>query len=178
LLAHTALTFYINDEASVTDPVYKFELNSPDDFSSVENFIDIDFTTKDSLSLKFYAIQLFQKLIAFHLNDDEKDALVDVDLARLNFVRRNSVHTEKDSLYILAIVKMEDQYSDVPYSSLISFNKAKYFYDENIILLYPVHTNGRLKKLLKFAALLSKNIPINLVHRSADGCRMRYYARI
>ena len=28
LLAHTALSFYINDEASVTDPVYKFELTS------------------------------------------------------------------------------------------------------------------------------------------------------
>ncbi|MCH7722833.1 MAG: hypothetical protein IIC76_05755 [Bacteroidetes bacterium] len=130
LLAQTALTFYINDEASVTDPVYKFELNSPDDFSSAKNFVDINFTAKDSLSLKFYAIQLFQKLIAFHLNDDEKDALIDVDLARLNFVRGNSVHTEKDSLYILAIIKMEDQYSDVPYSTLISFNKAKYFYDE------------------------------------------------
>ena len=49
-------------------------------------------TTKDSLSLKFYAIQLYQELIEFHLDDDEKDALIDVDLARLNFVRRNSVH--------------------------------------------------------------------------------------
>ena len=27
---------------------------------------------------------------------------------------------------------MEKQYSDVPYSSLISFNKAKYYYDEGV----------------------------------------------
>ena len=130
LLAHNALSFYINDEASVTDPVYKFEMYKAEDFSEAEDFIDISFTTKDSLSLKYYAIKLFQKLIAFHLNDDEKDALINIDLQRLNFVRRNTVHADKDSLYISAIIKMEDQYSDVPYSSLISFNKAKYYYDE------------------------------------------------
>jgi len=132
LLAHNALSFYINDEASVTDPVYKFELSNPDDFSSAEDFVDINFTTKDSLSLKFYAIILFQKLIEFHLDDDEKDALIDVDLARLNFVRRNSVNTVKDSLYISAIIKLEDSFRKIPYSSLISFNKAKYYYDEGV----------------------------------------------
>ena len=65
LLAHQALAFFVNDEASVTQPVYKFELKSEDDFSSAEDFIDINYTTKDSLSLKFYAIQLYQQLIAF-----------------------------------------------------------------------------------------------------------------
>jgi len=132
LLAHQALSFYINDEASVTDPVYKFELNNEDDFSSAANFIDNDYTTKDSLSLKFYAIKLYQEIIEFHLDDDEKDALIDVDLARLNFVRRNSVHTEKENLYIFSIIKMEEKYNNVPYSSLISFNKAKYYYDEGV----------------------------------------------
>jgi uncharacterized protein YfaS (alpha-2-macroglobulin family) len=130
LLAHNALSFYINDEASVTDPVYKFEMNKSEDFSGAGDFIDIEFTTRDSLSLKFYAIKLYQDLIEFHLDNDEKNALIDVNVARLNFVRRNSVHTKKDSLYISAIIKMEDQYSDAPYSSLISFNKAKYFFDE------------------------------------------------
>ena len=97
LLAHQALQFFANDEASVTQPVYKFELKSEDDFSPAEDFIEIDYSTKDSLSLKFYAIQLYQKLIAFHLDDKEKDALIDVDLARINFVRSQSVNSLKDS---------------------------------------------------------------------------------
>jgi len=132
LLAHQALSFYINDEASVTDPVYKFELNSSDDFSSAEDFANIDYTTKDSLSLKFFAIKLYQEIIEFHLDVDKKDALIDVDLARLSFVRRNSIHTEKESLYISAIIKLEERFREVPYASLISFNKAKYFYDEGV----------------------------------------------
>ncbi len=130
LLAHQALAFFVNDEASVTQPVYKFELKSENDFSQAEDFVDINYTTKDSLSLKFYAIQLYQELIAFHLDDKEKDALIDVDLARLNFVRSQSVNSQKDSLYISAIVEMEKDFANVPYSSLISFNKAQYYYNE------------------------------------------------
>ncbi|HSW55487.1 MAG TPA: alpha-2-macroglobulin family protein [Ignavibacteriaceae bacterium] len=132
LLAHQALAFFVNDEASVTQPVYKFELKSEDDFSPADEFVDINYSTKDSLSLKFYAIQLYQKLVAFHLDDKEKDALIDVDLARLNFVRTISVHPTKDSLYISVIIKMEKQFSNVPYSSLISFNKAQYYYNEGM----------------------------------------------
>ncbi|HSP87309.1 MAG TPA: MG2 domain-containing protein, partial [Ignavibacteriaceae bacterium] len=130
ILAHNALSFYINDEASVTDPVYKFELKDKSDFSSAKDFIKINFDTKDSLSLKFYAIKLFQDVIAFHLNDEKKDALIDVDLIRLNFVRSNSVHPQKDSLYLKSIIEMGKRFEDVPYSSLISYNKANYFFGE------------------------------------------------
>jgi hypothetical protein len=130
ILAHNALAFYINDEASVTDPIYKFELKDKTDFSTPEEFIKIKFDTQDSLSLKFYAIKLLQDIIDFHLNDDLKDPLIDVDLMRLNFVRANSIHTQKDSLYLKSIVEMEKKYMEVPYSSLISYNKAKYFFDE------------------------------------------------
>ncbi len=132
LLAHSALSFYINDEASVTDPIYKFELSSEDDFSLPEVFVDISYQTKDSLSLKFYSIQLYQKLIKFHLDDDEKDALIDVDLARLNFMRSNSINPKKHNLYLNAIINLEEKFSTVPYSSLISFNLANYYYNEGL----------------------------------------------
>ncbi|MCZ7614745.1 MAG: hypothetical protein M5T52_14735 [Ignavibacteriaceae bacterium] len=132
LLAHQALAFFVNDEASVTQPVYKFELKSEDDFSPADNFVEIKYSTKDSLSLKFYAIQLYQKLIALHLDDKEKDALIDVDLARLNFVRSESVNAQKDSLYLNALLKMEKRNQQVPYSSLISFNIAQYHYSEGM----------------------------------------------
>ncbi|MBV6421088.1 MAG: hypothetical protein DAHOPDDO_02357 [Ignavibacteriaceae bacterium] len=132
LLAHQALAFFVNDEASVTQPVYKFELKSDDDFAPADDFVEIKYSTKDSLSLKFYAIQLYQKLIAFHIDDKEKDALIDVDLARLNFVRSESVNAQKDSLYLNALLKMEKRNQKVPYSSLISFNIAQYQYSEGM----------------------------------------------
>ncbi len=163
LLAHQALSFFVNDEASVTDPVYKFELKNSDDFSPIEDFVEIKYETKDSLSLKFYAIQLYQNLIAFHLNDKEKDALIDVDLARINFVRSNSINPEKDSLYLNALLKMEKQYAGIPYSSLVSFNKAKYYYDEGMKFNASVSDNHKwdLKTALEICNTAIKKFPDN-----------------
>ena len=177
LLAHQALQFFVNDEASVTEPVYKFELKSERDFSPADDFVEIKYSTKDSLSLKFYAIQLYQQLIAFHLDDKEKAALIDVDLARLNFVRSQSVNNEKDELYISAIIKMEKKFSDVPYSTLISFNKAQYYYSEGT--KYDPNGSDQLqvgnqRKHWKFVTQQSKNILIHSEPVNADGYRTRY----
>jgi uncharacterized protein YfaS (alpha-2-macroglobulin family) len=127
-LANRALDFYMSDEASVTEPVYKFELKNPDVFSPAEQFVKINFQTNDSLSLKFYAVKILQNLISFHLADSIKDPLIDIDLKRLAFARSNSVNEYKDSLYLDALNEMEQQYSNVPFSSLITYNKANYFY--------------------------------------------------
>ncbi len=126
-IANRALDFYTNEEASVTEPVYKFELKNPDIFSPAKNFVKIHFETKDSLSLKFYAAKLFQELISFHLSDSVKDPLIDIDLKRLNFMKGVSVNEYKDSLYLKALNEMEEKYSDVPYSSLILYNRANYY---------------------------------------------------
>ena len=126
-LANRALDFYMNEEASVTEPVYKFELKKPDVFSPATQFIKVNFETMDSLSLKFYAANIFQDLISFHLKDSLKDPLIDIDLKRLNFMRSNSVNEYKDSLYLSALNDLEEKYSEVPFSSLILYNKAKYY---------------------------------------------------
>ncbi|HVO75605.1 MAG TPA: MG2 domain-containing protein, partial [Ignavibacteriaceae bacterium] len=129
ILAHNALDFYTNDEASVTEPVYKFEFKDEIEFAPAEEFIKINFETRDSLSLKFFAAKLFQSVLHFHLRDDKKDALIDADLMRLNYIRKQSVNPFKDSLYLNSLETMEKKYSGEPYSSLISFNKANYFYE-------------------------------------------------
>lgn len=132
LLAHQALEFYVNDESSLTDPVYKFELKRANDFFASKDFVKINYETKDSLSLKFHAIKLYQKLIAFHLKDQEKEALIDVDLLRLLFVNQNSVNTTKSKLYLSALERMEQHYAKTPYSSLVTFYMAQYHYNNGI----------------------------------------------
>ncbi|MEJ2617957.1 MAG: hypothetical protein P8Z35_23580, partial [Ignavibacteriaceae bacterium] len=129
-LANRALNFYMNEEASVTEPVYKFELKDPHIFSPAKKFIKLNFSTNDSLSFKFYAAKLFQDLISFHLIDSVKDPLIDIDLMRLNFMKSNSVNEYKDSLYLNALNEMELKYSKVPFSSMILYNKANYYLEK------------------------------------------------
>lgn len=130
VLAHKALTFFINEESSLTQPVYKFILNRENDLAVDSIFIKNSYTTKDSLSLKFYAIQLYKKLIEFHLTSHNKAALLDVDLARLNFVLRNSIHRDKNTFYFKSLSYIGKKYQGISQSSLICFYIAKYYTEE------------------------------------------------
>ena len=121
LLAHHALDYFKNDERDIASPAFAFEINQPEAFAPATEFASYKFTAKDSLSLQQKALLILQDLIRFHLKDEKPDALIDVDVERIQFVYQNSVAEEKDSLYLLALNKMIKQY---PNHSLT--NEARY----------------------------------------------------
>jgi hypothetical protein len=113
-LAHRAIEFFRNDESSVIQPAYKFEVDKENYFSNANDFEKYKIVAKDSLSLKYYALKILQDLLSFHLNDSDPTALIDADLIRLDFVRDNSVMEQKDSLYLNALVFLEKKYANQP----------------------------------------------------------------
>ena len=128
-LAHRALDFFMNSESGLTEPVYRFIMDSPDYFDPSNKFVSLDITTKDTMSLKFYAIRLFQDLLRFHMSDKAPDALVDVDLKRLQFVRDNDIIEIKDSLYIEALRSLLERTVRDSASAGVSYELAQAYYD-------------------------------------------------
>ncbi len=128
-LAHRALDFFMNEESGLTEPVYRFTIDSPEYFAPVRQFTRLDITAKDTLSRSYHAIRLLQQIAASHLNDKTPEALIDVDLKRLNFVRQEGVMDLKDSLYRQALQTMLDDHRDHPSSAEISFWLATAFYE-------------------------------------------------
>jgi hypothetical protein len=126
-IAHRAVDFYMNEEPNITRPAYKFELNSESYFWNVDDFSKINIESKDTLSLKFYAIQTLQNLVRFHLNDENPQALIDIDLKRLKFVRTNSISEIKDSLYLEALQNLEKRFANHPSSAEVSYEIASLY---------------------------------------------------
>jgi hypothetical protein len=120
-LAHRAVDFFSDNESTIVQPAYRFEIDNEEYFADVEIFVNLKPETKDSLSLKYYAITILQDLSAFHLKDKNPTAIVDVDLKRLQFVRQNSILQNKDSLYLSALENIEKQYSEYPVSADVSY---------------------------------------------------------
>ena len=111
-LAHRAVDFFMNDENSLTQPIYKFEIDDAAFFDNNDEFVKLKIATKDSLSLKYYAIDFLQKLSFFHLEDKDPTALIDVNLKRLKFVYQNAYGIDlKNSLYRSALINMQKQFS-------------------------------------------------------------------
>lgn len=127
LLAHRALGYFMSDERDITRPAYAFEIEQESAFLPAAAFAKASITTQDSLSLQFHALKLFQQLIAFHLTDKKPDALLDADIARLQFVYNESVHPEKERLYVEALEQLTSRYGNLPAASQAWYLLAAYY---------------------------------------------------
>jgi Bacterial Alpha-2-macroglobulin MG10 domain/Alpha-2-macroglobulin family/MG2 domain len=127
LLAHRALEYFSNDERDIKRPAYAFEIEQASAFDPAADFIARKFNTNDSLSLKQKALLIYQKLLAFHINDAKPDALIDVNIDRIEFVNNNSVHPNKEELYFNAINHVARQYESHPAATQAWYLLAAYY---------------------------------------------------
>jgi len=110
LLAHQALGFFLNDEFMSSRPAIRFEIDAPRMLDLSDALVKMELKEKEAFSMKFHALNLYQELIAFHMDDKDPTALVDVDLKRLDFVYNHAIFDEKDMLLIHTLEQMESKY--------------------------------------------------------------------
>jgi len=109
-LAHRAIDFFSNDQTYLTQPAYRFYIDQPEAFASAEIFATYDFRTRDTISPKYLVISHLQKLINFHLNDEQLDALIDSDIKRLKFVYQHSILQDKEERYLKALEDLQKRH--------------------------------------------------------------------
>ncbi|MDD3878006.1 MAG: alpha-2-macroglobulin family protein [Bacteroidales bacterium] len=119
-----AITFFSNEEPDITRPADYFKIDDVRYFNVLRDFTNLSITNSDSLSLKFYALSLFQNLTAFHIHSDYDAALMDVEIKRLKFVYNNFEGDEKDELLYNAYLKLEAYFNGKPESAEASFEIA------------------------------------------------------
>lgn len=128
-VAFKAIDFYSLAEQAKAYPRDAFEIDAETDaFGAAEKFIDFTPETTDTNSPKLLAIQIFQKILKYHLNDKDPDAFLDGDLKRLNYIYNYSYGTNKEETYIERLKEIINNYGQSELSSLA------YYYWANLIL--------------------------------------------
>ncbi|MBO9619315.1 MAG: alpha-2-macroglobulin [Niabella sp.] len=130
LLAFRALDYFKSPERTITQPAYKFEIDQPEAFAPAATFANSVFQTRDSLSLSFKALQLYQKLIRFHLKDRNPEALIDADISRLQFMYQQSVNPNKERFYYAALEKIATKYEQISAAAQAKFLMAQWHYEQ------------------------------------------------
>ncbi|HPM81495.1 MAG TPA: alpha-2-macroglobulin family protein, partial [Candidatus Anammoximicrobium sp.] len=112
-LAHNALEFYNAGEQAGAKAEDAFDLmaDSPI-FATAEEFIAWEIQTSDENSATLKAIRLYQNLLKFHQADEDKTALIDADLLRLNFGWNKAFGEEKNARYKAALKRFTDKWGD------------------------------------------------------------------
>ncbi len=126
LLAHTALEYFTNDEIEVTHPAQKFQIIQPEAFAPAATFAATTFRTNDSLSVKYTALQIYQNLTRLHINDAQPNALVDIDIQRIQYVHNNSILVNKEERCYQALQRITEKYGTAPVASQAWYLQAEW----------------------------------------------------
>ena len=129
-IAHKAFDMFSNNELSVSKPVDYFVVKEAYYFADAKSFAKQKIFSNDTLSLKYKAVVIVQKLLRSKLQkSNNTNLIIELELKRLKFAFKKSINSNKNSKYIKALDKLEAKYKNNPYSAEISYARAKYYKD-------------------------------------------------
>ncbi|MBX9628622.1 MAG: hypothetical protein K2X82_32795, partial [Gemmataceae bacterium] len=125
ILTFDALGFYAAGEQAGAKAQDAWELpaDSPV-FGTAAEFLAWNPETTDAGSRTLHAVRLYQKLLAFHKDDANKDAFLDADLHRLRFGFNRVVGEGKDERYTAAVKRFAEEHGDHPLMAMARFQWA------------------------------------------------------
>ncbi len=127
LLSHNALQFYKTPENSIAQPSYKFKIEDKALIGDSEQFINLNLSAKDSLSLQLNALKVYQNLLKSHRKDQSSKAFVSVDIEHLLFIKQNATFNNKNNLLIQTLNTKAEALKELPQSALYNFEIAKVY---------------------------------------------------
>ncbi|MBK9284778.1 MAG: hypothetical protein IPM51_10760 [Sphingobacteriaceae bacterium] len=131
-LAHRALSFFTGTEPDVSRPAVRFQVNDDVYLRPYSQFLETKLSNpSDSLEIKYYALQLYQDLIRFHLNDADKDALLEAELLRLHYVKNHSANLQKDTLYLQTLKVLEKDFASTSRVTEVYHKEAQWYVEKS-----------------------------------------------
>src|SRR6185312_9655593 len=107
-----------------------FEIKDEKAFAPAAEFVHQKFENKDSSSLHYKALLIFQELLAFHADDAKPDALIDADIERINFIKQYGVMGNKDELYVTTLENIANQFSNNVVSAQANYLIAQQIFEK------------------------------------------------
>jgi len=129
-LAHRAIDYFMNEQSYLTQPTYRFYLDNENQFDPATQFVNLTFKTEDTNSGKYNALVLLQELIKTHLNDSDKEALINADLKRLRFVKQNSTLSNKNERYLKALESLKSKHPKSPANAEVLYEIGAYYAEQ------------------------------------------------
>lgn len=129
ILAQRALDYLQQKDIDIAEPVNKFEWSQQSAFLDAIPFSQYTYTTEDSSSRLYQAIGIYQRLLAFHRKGNP-NALVDWDLARLQFAMEQAIGEDKDSLYQAFLQRLVPLYRENDITAEVQAALAQWHMDQ------------------------------------------------
>ncbi len=130
-IAHEAINFYTSAEQAAAKPEDAFEIEAASDaFGPLTEFLAYQPATEDTGSSKYKAIRLYQSLLAMHLGRRNSEALADLDLMRLQYVKNNGFGEDKNRIYMQRLEEAIGRYGQTQAAGMAYYLLARAWGEE------------------------------------------------
>jgi uncharacterized protein YfaS (alpha-2-macroglobulin family) len=119
----------LNDLSEITNE--KNPLENSRYFLDINQFIVLPIDTAYHNSIGNQIFETYQKMLAYRLKVGNAAALMNLDLERLEYFRTNAANEQSDSLYLEALSRLENEYSNNESVVEVLAEKASYYYDKS-----------------------------------------------
>lgn len=127
LLANRALQYFISTDIELTQIATKHKTSSDIYLQPAADFVKLKINLNDSSQVQI--LDIFQRLLAFHLQQNNTEALVDLDLKRLKYSFENSIQNPHiDSAYLKSLSLLANKYINHPVFASVAFQLANQYY--------------------------------------------------
>lgn len=149
-IAHEALSFYTSAEQAAASPEDAFELDaSSDAFGPLTEFLAYQPATEDTGSSKYKAVRLYQSLLAMHLGRNNIEALADLDLLRLQYIKNNVFGEGKNRTYIQRLEEAIGRYGQTYAAGMAYYQLARAWGEEGDLVKAHALASEGLKRYPK-----------------------------
>ncbi|MFP4471410.1 MAG: MG2 domain-containing protein, partial [Bacteroidales bacterium] len=170
-LAFRAIAYFSNTEMELPVAAAQYIPDTPEFFSPAAEFVHVSLDPRHQDANTALAIQTYQTLLAFHLNDDDPQALIDADLQRLEFLYNRAVVANKDSLYLSALQLLEGRFKSSPHHTRVSYRIAA-FYDQQANQYNPSESEDHRWDRKKAMEICEQAIEAFPESRGAQNCKV------
>lgn len=167
-IAQEALTFYSRAEQAAAQPEDAFEIEvATNAFAPLDQFISYHPATTDTNSSKLKALIIFQALAAFHTEQKNDTALLDLEIQRFNYLKNTALGEDKNRIFIQRMTDLLGTYSSYEESSLGLYYLAKAWAEEgNLAKAYTIAKKGVDNYSLSIGKEYCRNYVLELTQKS------------
>ncbi len=119
VLADRAFTFFNNYSNYSNENSESFQVSEPWYFGSSEEFTNKEIPTKDKSLAHYKMLRLYQDILQTQIKYNNKQALVDYDLKRLEYVYGQSTLENKSDLYQKSLQNLAQYHAEIDYHTEI-----------------------------------------------------------
>lgn len=128
LLAADAIEYFSRSNNYRTNAKDPFTINDNSYFDPLESFVSKTIPSGDSMNARYQAIKYYQEILNGQMKQQQINALIDMDIARINFVYDQTNLYKKDSLYLAALSHIEKKYRGNAYAAQARYLVLNHIY--------------------------------------------------